>query len=291
MIHNDLVSFANKSFGQNFLKDSGYIHKIIQAMPKDRLKIAEIGPGLGDLTKELLIAQRNVTAFEVDNRLCEHLNSTFKASKENGFFKLKCGDVLEHWKDRSLLNEPYHLVANLPYYIATKIILKAFKDEQCQSILVMVQKEVAEKFAAKTKQKAFSALSVLAQSVGGAQICFEVEPQAFVPPPKVTSAVLLITKRETKKNEGFEAFLAIAFKQPRKTLMKNLTQSFSKALIEKVFKECGLKTTLRPHEATTSIYYHLYTILKDTLDGQNREAERKPRAESKSTKTKKRKPL
>jgi 16S rRNA (adenine1518-N6/adenine1519-N6)-dimethyltransferase len=280
MIHEHLATFANKKFGQNFLKDSTYVHKIIQSMPKDELPVVEIGPGLGDLTKELLVAQRNVTAFEVDSRLCEHLNSEFQKAKESGLFELHCGDVLERWEEGSLVNEPYHLVANLPYYIATKIILNAFKDEQCQSILVMVQKEVAEKFAAKTEQKAFSALSVLAQSVGEANICFEVEPQAFVPPPKVTSAVLLITKRETKNDAEFEKFLTIAFKQPRKTLIKNLTQVFSKVLVQKVFEQHGLKTTLRPHEATTSIYHHLYTILKDTVDGQEEQPKRKRRAEA-----------
>jgi 16S rRNA (adenine1518-N6/adenine1519-N6)-dimethyltransferase len=272
MIQKDLANFADKRFGQNFLKNDIYIQKIIQSMPKDSLRIAEIGPGLGDLTKELIKA-KNVTAFEVDKRLCEHLSMLFEKPIYEGGFKLECGDVLERWESGSLLDEPYHLVANLPYYIATNIILKALKDIHCQSILVMVQKEVADKFAARVKQKAFSALSVIAGSVGKAKVCFEVEPQAFVPPPKVTSAVLLIEKEMTRDDEKFEAFLKIAFGQPRKKLMRNLMSAFPQEMVEQTFSKLGLDALLRPHEAETSIYHHLYNELKDYLDGQPKQRE------------------
>lgn len=274
MIIDNLSEFASKKFGQNFLKNDYYLQKIVQAMPNDNLKVAEIGPGLGDLTKEL-VKVRNVTAFEVDKRLCEHLTSEFEESLHNGNFELRCGDVLERWESGSLLDEPYHLVANLPYYIATNIILKAFKDEQCQSILVMVQKEVAVKFAANVKQKEFSALSVLAASVGKATLCFEVEPEAFVPAPNVTSAVLLIEKDQSRDDEKFEAFLKIAFAQPRKKLSKNLSTVFSKDIVNKTFIKLGLDSNLRPHEAETSIYHHIYNELKDTLDGQQPTRQRK----------------
>ena len=274
MIIKDLAEFADKKFGQNFLKNDIYLHKIIQAMPNDDLKVAEIGPGLGDLTKEL-VKVRNVTAFEVDKRLCEHLTTEFEASIHKGRFELRCGDVLERWESGSLLDEPYHLVANLPYYIATNIILKAFKDEQCQSILVMVQKEVAIKFAASVKQKEFSALSVLAQTVGKATLCFEVEREAFVPPPNVTSAVLLIEKNKSLDDKKFEAFLKIAFAQPRKKLSKNLMTVFSKDIVNSIFKKLELDSNLRPHEAETSIYHHIYNELKDNLDGKQQSEQRK----------------
>ena len=274
MIIKDLAEFADKKFGQNFLKNDIYLHKIIQAMPKDDLKVAEIGPGLGDLTKEL-VKVRNVTAFEVDKRLCEHLTTEFETSIHKGRFELRCGDVLERWESGSLLDEPYHLVANLPYYIATNIILKALRDELCQSVLVMVQKEVAVKFAASVKQKEFSALSVLASTVGEATLCFEVEPEAFVPPPKVTSAVLLIEKKRSLDDEKFEAFLKIAFAQPRKKLSKNLMASFSKESVNQAFEKLAIDPNLRPHEAETSIYHHIYNELKDNLDGKQRSEQRK----------------
>lgn len=274
MITENLAEFASKKFGQNFLKNDIYLHKIIQSMPNDDLRVAEIGPGLGDLTKEL-VKVRNVTAFEVDKRLCEHLTTEFEEPIRQGNFELRCGDVLERWESGNLLDEPYHLVANLPYYIATNIILKAFKDEQCQSILVMVQKEVAVKFAASVKQKEFSALSVLAASVGNATLCFEVEPEAFVPPPNVTSAVLLIEKKQSQDDEKFEAFLKIAFAQPRKKLSKNLTAVFSKDIVDQTFAKLELDSNLRPHEAETSIYHRLYNELKDNLDGKQQSKQRK----------------
>jgi 16S rRNA (adenine1518-N6/adenine1519-N6)-dimethyltransferase len=280
MIESDLAQFATKRFGQNFLKSDVIIHQIIQAMPDDDLKVAEIGPGLGDLTKELVRA-RNVTAFEVDKRLCEHLKNTFETSLKNGDLELKCGDVLEHWGEGSLLNEPYHLVANLPYYIATNIVLKALKDPNCQSILVMIQKEVAVKFSAVPGQKEFSALSVLAETAGKATLCFEVGSEAFVPPPKVTSAVLLIEKDHTEDSESFEALLRVAFQQPRKKLSKNLMAAFPKDKIENLFDRLDLDPNLRPHEAETSIYHHLYNALKkDILDGQQ-SRQRKQRTKSK----------
>ncbi len=274
MIIDDLAEFASKKFGQNFLKNDIYLHKIIQAMPNDNLKVAEIGPGLGDLTKELVKA-RNVTAFEVDKRLCEHLTTEFEEPIRKGTFELRCGDVLERWESGSLLDEPYHLVANLPYYIATNIILKAFRDEHCRSVLVMVQKEVAVKFAALAKQKEFSALSVLATSVGKATLCFEVEPEAFVPPPNVTSAVLLIEKERSRDDKKFESFLKVAFQQPRKKLSKNLMAVFSKDMVNQTFAKLDLDPNLRPHEAETSIYHHIYNELKDNLDGKQQTKQRK----------------
>jgi len=267
MVIENLSEFASKRFGQNFLKSDIYLQKIVQAMPNDTLTVAEIGPGLGDLTKELL-GVKNVVAFEVDKRLCEHLNYKFEKPKTDGKFELICGDVLERWSGKSLLDEPYHLVANLPYYIATNIILKAFKDENCQSILVMVQKEVALKFSAKVGDREFSSLSVLASNVGEATLCFEVEAEAFVPPPNVTSAVLFIDKHSSKDDEKFERFLKIAFRQPRKKLIKNLSSSFNKEIINQLFNRLELDTNLRPHETMTSTYHHIYNELKDYLDGQ-----------------------
>jgi len=264
----ELVAFASKRYGQNFLKNQSYIAKIIQAMPKDTLPVVEIGPGLGDLTKALLKSAKDVTAFEVDRRLCEHLNDVFESPIRKGTFALKCGDALEHWEQTGLLDEPYHLVANLPYYIATNLLLRALHDPLCQSVLTMVQKEVALKFAAQPAERDFSALSVLADSVGRATLCFEVEPEAFVPPPKVTSAVLSIVKFGSLEDRGFEDFLKIAFSQPRKKLSKNLNRQYPKEKIGKVFADLGLSDMLRPHEATTSHYHQIYTALaqKDILD-------------------------
>ena len=279
----DAAEIASKRFGQNFLKDHTIVDQIIQAMPEDDLPVAEIGPGLGDLTAAL-IRVRHVTAFEVDKRLCEHLSVQFAPELDAGRLRLDCGDALERWERGSLLDEPYHLVANLPYYIATHLILRALHDPWCQSVLVMVQKEVAVKFAARSGDRDFSALSVLAANAGVAQVRFEVPPEAFVPPPKVTSAVLSIEKERSLEDARFEQFLKIAFAQPRKKLSKNLERAFPKALIQAAYTAVDLDPLTRPHEATTSIYHHLYTTLKkDFNDGQ-----KQPRSAGKSRREKRR---
>jgi 16S rRNA (adenine1518-N6/adenine1519-N6)-dimethyltransferase len=265
---NDLAQFASKKFGQNFLKDHIYIDQIIQAMPSGSLPVVEIGPGLGDLTTGL-VKVRDVTAFEVDKRLCEHLRDQFETDISSDKLKLICSDALEHWEQDGLLDKSYDLVANLPYYLATHFILKALHDPLCQSILVMVQKEVALKFAAHPGERDFSALSVLAQSAGEARLLFDVPREAFVPPPNVTSAVLSIRKDRTLEDGVFEHFLKVSFAQPRKKLSKNLEQIFGKETIESAFEALDLDPLSRPHEATTSQYHQLYTTLKkDFKDGQ-----------------------
>ncbi len=280
----NLSEFANKRFGQNFLKNDAIIKRIIQSIPNDNLRVAEIGPGLGDLTKELILT-RNVTAFEVDKRLCEHLQTTFSDALHTATLTINCGDVLERWGENRLLDEDYHLVANLPYYIATNIILKALKDEHCQSILVMVQKEVAKKFAAKAGEREFSGLSVLTQTVGFGELLFDVGAENFVPPPKVTSSILLIRKNRSEDDENFETFLKVAFKQPRKKLVKNLSTHYPKDKIEALLNALELSLSIRPHEAETSIYHHLYNELnKDSIDGREQTTRKKSKSRERNEK-------
>jgi 16S rRNA (adenine1518-N6/adenine1519-N6)-dimethyltransferase len=258
----------NKRFGQNFLIDKSVISKIILAMPKDIL-IVEIGPGLGDLTKELLDNAPRVIAYEVDERLCKYLNREFKESLDSNSLELRCGDVLEYWKDNgSLADEPYYLVANLPYYIATNIILKALEDSNCKGVLTMVQKEVALKFASQSQQREFCALSVIASSCGSANLLFDIAPEAFNPPPKVVSSILEIKKSSNFIRDGFDEFLRVAFSQPRKKLIKNLSKKFTKESLERVFNKLSIDTNLRPHQVVTRIYHLIYKELKEDIDGE-----------------------
>ncbi len=250
---------AKKQFGQNFLKDESVLHQIIQSMPNTKHKVAEIGPGLGDLTN-YLVDVRSVVAFEVDTNLCKHLNKRFTKEIATKHLQINCGDVLEAWQSE-LLDEPYDLVANLPYYIGTTIILKALADPMCKNLLVMVQKEVAQKFAAQPSEKVFGSLGVITQSVGTASIVIDVPPSAFDPMPKVDSAVLLIQKERDRSDAEFEEMLKIAFTQPRKTLMKNLTSRYDKEAVQAAFAQLGLSLTIRPHQITTDDYHQLYTMI------------------------------
>ncbi|PHS57150.1 MAG: 16S rRNA (adenine(1518)-N(6)/adenine(1519)-N(6))-dimethyltransferase [Sulfurimonas sp.] len=247
---------AKKKFGQNFLKDKTVLEKIIEAMPYNDNKIVEIGPGLGDLTK-YLVDVKSVEAFEVDTDLCKLLQSKFDKEIVTKRLHINCGDVLEAWQS-ALIDEDYDLVANLPYYIATKIILKALADPKCKNILVMVQLEVAQKFCAIEGQRQFGSLGIITQSVGEAHIIMQVPPVAFEPPPKINSAVFLIQKNTNRNDENFEGMLRVAFKQPRKTLMKNLSVNFDKNLLQEAFNELEFTKTIRPHQLSTSNYHQLY---------------------------------
>jgi len=262
---------AKKQFGQNFLKDESIVRKIIEAMPKSDRRVAEIGPGLGDLTK-YLVDVRSVTAFEVDTDLCKHLNEFFHKEIKTTRLTLHCGDVLETWKSE-LLDEPYDLVANLPYYIATNIILKALADPNCKNLLVMIQREVAQKFAARCGDKNFGSLGVIAQSIASAEIVVDVPPTAFEPRPKVDSAVLLLKKTADRSDAGFEEMLRTAFTQPRKTLQKNLSSRYGKEQVADALCALELAPSIRPHQVETSEYHQLYMIFeKGSLDGR-RDAE------------------
>lgn len=250
---------AKKKFGQNFLKDEAVLRKIVEAMPKNDNKIVEIGPGLGDLTK-FLVDVKSVEAFEVDTDLCKLLQSTFKEEIATKRLHINCGDVLNAWQG-SLIDEPYDLVANLPYYIATNIILKALADPMCKNILVMVQLEVAEKFCAEAGEKVFGSLSIITQSVGSSHIVVKVPPTAFEPPPKIDSAVFLIQKDRDRSDKDFEDMLRVAFTQPRKTLMKNLSSKYEKSELLVAFERLELIQTIRPHQVSTSDYHQLYKTI------------------------------
>jgi len=251
---------AKKKFGQNFLKDESVLRKIVEAMPKNDNKIVEIGPGLGDLTK-FLVDVKSVEAFEVDTDLCKLLQDTFDEEIDTKRLHLNCGDVLQAWQSE-LVSEDYDLVANLPYYIATNIILKALADPKCKNILVMVQLEVAEKFCATEGKKVFGSLGIITQSVGTAEIIVKVPPTAFDPQPKVDSAVFLIQKSRDRSDKDFEDMLRVAFSQPRKTLMKNLSSKYEKVRLQEAFSELELTLTIRPHQVSTKDYHQLYKIIK-----------------------------
>jgi 16S rRNA (adenine1518-N6/adenine1519-N6)-dimethyltransferase len=279
---------AKKKFGQNFLIDQSIISKIIEAMPHTNHPIAEIGPGLGDLTRHL-VKIKSVTAFEVDTDLCKHLSQEFQEELQDERFTLHCGDVLERWGKKSsdisasLVDEKYDLVANLPYYIATKIILQALEDPLCQNILVMVQKEVADKFSANVGDKEFSALAVLTQTSGKARTVVNVPPESFNPPPKIDSAVVLVEKSGILPVEGLSGFLKIAFAQPRKTLAKNLSSHIPKDVVKQALTSLNLSATIRPHETSTLMYQQLFSQLKGTFDGSKQQRKQSKRTRSEQT--------
>ena len=256
---------AKKQYGQNFLKDTTVLDKIIQSMPNNNNYVVEIGPGLGDLTKNL-VKYKDMTAYEVDTDLIGILESKFDIEINENRLKLIHTDVLEAWdKQKTLHDGKYDLIANLPYYIATNIILRAFEDKNCEHIIVMVQKEVAEKFTAKVNNKDYSSLGIITESISiDSRILFDVPPESFDPPPKIMSSILYIKKDMDKYlDKDFNKFLKACFVQPRKKLSKNLTSVVDKNTISKIYEELNINDNVRPHEVSSSLYSQMHTRVKD----------------------------
>ncbi|KAA6231244.1 16S rRNA (adenine(1518)-N(6)/adenine(1519)-N(6))-dimethyltransferase RsmA [Campylobacter sp. LR291e] len=257
---------AKKHYGQNFLCDNSILNRIIQAIPKDTKNIVEIGPGLGDLTQELLKICR-VKAYEIDIELVSLLKDKFKNEITHNRLKLLHQDASEAFLP-NLDDEKYFLVANLPYYIASHLVLKSLEDEHCLGLIVMIQKEMALKFCANEKDSDFCALSVLTSLLCKRKILFEVTPLCFNPPPKVMSAVVYMEKEREFKDfcelSSFKSFLRTCFKAPRKQLLRNL-KPYKNELLN-FFSLCKISENIRPHELDAKSYLKIYEKLKDKYE-------------------------
>lgn len=267
-----------KSLGQHFLHDSTILDKILQSIPYDistqidnGVRLIEIGIGLGDLTKRLL-SQYKLLAYEVDSRLIMQMQKNYAKDIKEKRLQLIQADALKvRHNNGYLLDSDYFLVSNLPYYIATAIILQALKDTHCKGFLVMTQKEVAQKFCAKAKESQYCSLSVLAQSFGNMQYLFEVSKEAFTPAPKVQSAVFCFQRDKCYYTEELESLLHAAFLSPRKKLFSNLMQwdkVQDKAMLTHIFQNMGLSRDIRAHEISLQEYckiLHIYNVIKKDI--------------------------
>ncbi len=246
-----------KRFGQNFLIDTHVLEKIIAAseITKDDF-VLEIGPGIGTMTQYLAEAAREVTAVEIDSALIPILSDTLK---EWDNVNIIHGDILK--TDIKKLAEeknegrPIKVVANLPYYITTPIIMGLFeKDVPVKSITIMVQKEVADRMQVGPGTKDYGALSLAVQYYASPQVIANVPPNCFIPRPKVGSSVIRLERHKVPpvqvNNEGLMfRLIRASFNQRRKTLVNGLKNSselsFSKEEIEEALKKCGLPLNIR----------------------------------------------
>ncbi|ULT57120.1 16S rRNA (adenine(1518)-N(6)/adenine(1519)-N(6))-dimethyltransferase RsmA [Neobacillus drentensis] len=221
-----------KSLGQNFLIDTNILKKIVSfAELSESSGAIEIGPGIGALTEQLARSSKKVVAFEIDQRLLPILQDTL-SPYEN--VKVIHKDVLEA-DVQMVMEEEFQeindimVVANLPYYVTTPIIMKLLEDRlPIRGIVCMLQKEVADRISAKPGTKEYGSLSIAIQYYTEAETVMIVPKTVFVPQPNVDSAVIRLTKREkpavvVKDEDFFFQVTKASFAQRRKTLLNNLT--------------------------------------------------------------------
>lgn len=254
---------AKKKFGQNFLIDDNILDEIsASACINDDELIIEIGPGLGNLTSYLLKKSRYVLLVEIDNNMIEILNDRFK---ENTNYSLINEDILKVDLDEKISKIEEELgfsfkrvkvVANLPYYITTPILFKLLQDsKRVDEIVVMVQKEVADRMVASPKSKDYGILSVMIKYLADAEIIIKVPKEAFIPSPNVTSAVIKLVKNKKYECDDEEKLFELihhAFAQRRKKMINSLESSkflnLDKEKIKDAFNKAKLNENVRAEE-------------------------------------------
>lgn len=256
----------SKRLGQNFLIDAGIVQGIVDAAdikPGDR--VLEIGPGIGTLTQALCEAGADVTCVELDKRLPEILAHTLE-SYDN--VRVIQGDILKVNILEIMGEEPFKVVANLPYYITTPIIMELLeKHLPITDIVVMVQKEVAERMAATPGGKTYGALSVAVQYYTVPEIALYVPPRSFMPPPEVDSVVVDCKVRQEPAvdlidEKMFFRVVKAAFGQRRKTLNNALKSiGVDKNIIADVLAQAGIETTRRGETLTMEEFAAISNIL------------------------------
>ena len=251
---------ANKNLGQNFLIDDDAVTGIVDAanVSKDDL-IIEIGPGLGTLTKELLDRAGKVICIELDKRMIEILNDRFSMYNN---FKVLNDDVLKVNLKELIAAEKIKntkIVANLPYYITTPIIMKLLEDRlDIETITVMIQKEVADRLVTKPGTGDTGAITYAIHYYTNPKRVLEVPNTAFIPEPKVNSTVINLEvlkepKVAVKNEEKLFEIIKTAFMQKRKTLLNALANSNkygSKEQIDKTLELLGIDNRIRPEKLT-----------------------------------------
>ncbi len=263
-----------KKFGQNFLVDSNILEKIVKesGITKDDM-VLEIGPGIGTMTQYLCENAGKVVAVEIDKNLIPILENDTLSSYDN--VKIINEDILKVDINK-LVNEenggkPIKVVANLPYYITTPIIMGLFESHvPMESITIMVQKEVADRMQVGPGTKDYGALSLAVQYYAKPEIVAVVPPTCFMPKPNVASAVIRLTKHENPpvdvKDESLMfKLIRASFNQRRKTLQNSINNSpdlhFSKDEVVGALEKMGLSATVRGEALTLEQFAELANLL------------------------------
>lgn len=264
-----------KKFGQNFLIDTRVLERIIDSaeITKDDC-VLEIGPGIGTMTQYLAEAAREVVAVEIDKNLIPILQNDTLAAYDNvtiindDILKVDINRIVQEKNN----GQPIKVVANLPYYITTPIIMGLFESHvPLQSITIMVQKEVADRMQVGPGTKDYGALSLAVQYYAKPEIVANVPPNCFIPRPNVGSAVIRLTRHAVPpvqvQDEAYMfALIRASFNQRRKTLLNGLTNAgnlgVTKEQITEALEKMGLPATIRGEALTLEQFGELSNLLR-----------------------------
>jgi 16S rRNA (adenine1518-N6/adenine1519-N6)-dimethyltransferase len=248
----------NKGLGQNFILDEVLLQSVVAELGLAKTDtVVEVGTGAGTLTRVLARTVARVVTFEVDKRLTDVLVKQFK-----GFDNIDL-----RWEDglRARVDVgSFIVVANIPYYITTPLVMKFMADENCSRVCVLVQMDVAKRIVAQPGGKEYGALSVGLQAIGDCRILRKIPRGVFTPVPSVDSAFVVIEKRESGAGIS-DAFLKRVFGARRKTVLNAL--GVDKILARRVLAEVGIDETLRPEQIAVDKFRELWTKLDRILQG------------------------
>lgn len=264
-----------KSLGQNFIIEPNILANIVKAAGLDEnTNVIEVGPGIGALTEYVARSSKQVVAFEIDDRLIPVLEDTLSPYDN---IRIVHQDVLKaHLKEVLAetinLDERLMVVANLPYYITTPIIMHFLESElRIDGLVIMMQKEVADRITAAPGSKAYGSLSIAIQYYMEAEVAFIVPKTVFVPQPNVDSAILKLTRRdkpvvEVKDEKFFFELIRASFVQRRKTIWNNLLIRYGKTDEIKAELTAGLeKAGIDPKRRGESLSIAEFGKLADSL--------------------------
>jgi 16S rRNA (adenine1518-N6/adenine1519-N6)-dimethyltransferase len=253
-----------KSLGQNFLISDAVIGKIIRAAALgEPASILEIGPGPGALTRELLKLEKPLTLIELDRRIAQHW-------RDQGFEVIEEDALKLDWASLRL-SSPRHLVSNLPYQISASLVIERSLDEKpFEKMVLMFQKEVAQKIKATLHQGDYGMLSVVAQTFWKIETVTDAGSGDFFPPPKVSSRVLQFVPKPspvgetTADRERFLKFVKACFLHPRKLMVSNLQEGFAmpKEKTLQIFAELGIGEKARAEQVKLTDFHLMYQKMK-----------------------------
>lgn len=268
---------ANKRFGQNFLIDDNILSKIIDVADiKENELVIEIGPGLGNLSEYILLNSTYALFIEIDNNMITVLGD--RLSRYNNYklvnkdiLKIDIDNYIEEIENNTNISfTNVKVIANLPYYITTPILFKLLQNsKRINEIVVMVQKEVAQRMVAKPKTKDYGILTLMVEYLTNSEIMIDVPRSCFIPAPNVDSAVIKLVKNDKYKIGNEDVLFKLihkAFAQRRKkmvnSLVSNKFMNLSKEDIENILNKCGISINARAEELSLNDYLNITKEIK-----------------------------